>query len=140
MKFPDLQIALSEGGVGWVPMIYDRLGYVLSHSGVNLSSDWPWAEDPRDVLRRNFHFCTLEHASGAEHWAAIGIDRIMVEVDYPHADSSWPDTQASVAQVVGSLDAADVRKVTWENASRLYRHPVPAELQLPIVLADVGTH
>jgi hypothetical protein len=25
----------------------------------------------------------------------------------------------------------DVRKVTWENASHLFRHPVPPELQRP---------
>ena len=26
---------------------------------------------------------------------------------------------------------ADIRKVTWENASKLFRHPVPEELRLP---------
>jgi predicted TIM-barrel fold metal-dependent hydrolase len=132
VKFPDLQIALSEGGVGWVPMIHARLGYVMSHSGAALEGDWPWPDDPRDVLRRNFNFCSLEFESGADAWESIGIDHIMVEVDYPHADSSWPDTQASLLRVLSGLDAADVRKVTWENASRLYRHAVPADLRLPI--------
>jgi len=29
------------------------------------------------------------------------------------------------------LNDDEVRKVTWENASNLFRHPVPVELQLP---------
>ena len=32
-RFPTLQIAMSEGGIGWVPMLLDRLEYVMDHSG-----------------------------------------------------------------------------------------------------------
>ena len=31
-RFPDLKIAMSEGGVGWVNMLADRVDYVLDHS------------------------------------------------------------------------------------------------------------
>ena len=30
-KFPDLKIALSEGGIGWVPYFLERLDYVHEH-------------------------------------------------------------------------------------------------------------
>ena len=29
------------------------------------------------------------------------------------------------------LSDSEVRKITWENASRLFRHEVPAEMQVP---------
>ena len=61
----------------------------------------------------------------------IGIDHICIESDYPHADSTWPDTQAARAAGLADVTADEVRKVTWENASKLFRHPVPDELQLP---------
>ena len=32
-RHPDLAIALSEGGIGWVPMATNRLDYVLEHLG-----------------------------------------------------------------------------------------------------------
>ena len=33
LRFPGLNIAMSEGGIGWVPMLMDRADYVLKHSG-----------------------------------------------------------------------------------------------------------
>jgi hypothetical protein len=32
LRFPGLNVAMSEGGIGWVPMLLDRVDYVLSHS------------------------------------------------------------------------------------------------------------
>ena len=61
----------------------------------------------------------------------IGIDHICLESDYPHADSTWPDTQLRAADGLRDFTPAEVRKVTWENASKLFRHPVPTELQRP---------
>ena len=51
----------------------------------------------------------------------------MVESDYPHADSTWPDTQALLAERFAGLPDADVAKITHENAARLFRHPLPPE-------------
>ena len=131
IRFPQLQISLAEGGIGWVPMVLERMSYVLEHSGA-AQGEWQWSEHPRDVLRRSFNFCALEFSAQAESWRSIGIDRVMVETDYPHADSSWPDTQELIGKAVAGFSPAEVRRVTWQNASRLYRHPVPAELQLPV--------
>ena len=49
----------------------------------------------------------------------------MLESDYPHADSTWPDTQALLARRLEGLPEADVRKLTHENAANLFRHPPP---------------
>ena len=38
-RFPELHIALAEGGIGWVPMLIDRIDYVLDHSAVG-SEGW----------------------------------------------------------------------------------------------------
>jgi len=130
-RFPDLKIAFSEGGISWVPMLIDRITYVLDHSAVG-SHGW---DDPNvspvDALRRNFWFCTIDLGSTFALRDHIGIDHICMESDYPHADSTWPDTQRLAADGLDGVSDADIRKVTWENASKLFRHPVPEELRLP---------
>ena len=130
-RFPNIRIAFSEGGIGWVPMLIDRIDYVLDHSAVG-SHGW---DDPNlaptDAMRRNFWFCTIDIPTTMSLREHIGIDHICLESDYPHADSTWHDTQANAAAGLGDFSTAEVRKVTWENASNLVRHPVPTELQLP---------
>jgi predicted TIM-barrel fold metal-dependent hydrolase len=49
----------------------------------------------------------------------------MVESDYPHADSTWPDTQAVLAKVFEGLPDAEVHAMTHGNAAALFRHPLP---------------
>ncbi len=135
LRFPELRIACSEGGIGWVPMLLDRLEYVRRHSGVGTA--WPAGADvtPAEALRRNFWFCTIDIPSSMALRHHIGIDHIMIECDYPHADSTWPDTQAMAHAGLADLPPDEVRKITWENASTLFRHPVPPELQIPAVPA-----
>jgi predicted TIM-barrel fold metal-dependent hydrolase len=126
LRFPSLAVAMSEGGIGWVPMLIDRVDYVLSHSASGTeSSAWPSELLPSEVLRRNFWFCTIDDPSVIDVRHRIGIDHIMVESDYPHADSTWPDTQAVLQKTLGHLPDDELRKIAGGNAAGLFRHPLP---------------
>ena len=125
LRFPRLDVALSEGGIGWVPMLLDRLDYVMAHSGIGGAGVWDADITPSEAVQRNFWFCTIDDPSTLDARERIGVDHIMVESDYPHADSSWPDTQVLLETRLAGLAADDVRKITHENASRLFRHPLP---------------
>jgi len=126
LRFPGLSVAFSEGGIGWVPMLLDRVDYVLRHSASGTESvAWPSDLLPSDVLRRNFWFCTIDDPSVLALREHIGADHIMVESDYPHADSTWPDTQAVLAASMGHMPESEVRAMAAGNAARLFRHPLP---------------
>lgn len=130
VRFPDLRIAMSEGGIGWVAMLLDRLENVVDRSGYG--RDFGGGRNgsglrPADVLRRNFWFCTIDDPSTIDTRHAIGVDHVMVEVDYPHGDSTWPDTQEVIARAWGHLPVEDLRKLTHQNAARLYRWPLPPD-------------
>jgi predicted TIM-barrel fold metal-dependent hydrolase len=124
LRFPNLKIALAEGGIGWVAMYLDRLEYMENHSGA-FGNDWPaGAPSPAEVFQRNFYFCSLDDPStiGTRH--RIGVDKIMLEVDYPHADSTWPETQKIVHDTLGSLPEDEIEAITHGNAERLFRFPL----------------
>jgi predicted TIM-barrel fold metal-dependent hydrolase len=128
-RFPNLKICLSEGGIGWVPAVIDRLRHNVrkgDHFGT-------WARqgvsDPVAVLRRNFWFCFLEDPIALKVLADIGVERVMFEVDYPHADSSWPDSQARLDAQVRDLPSDHKCRVAWLNASELFQHRVPETVQ-----------
>jgi hypothetical protein len=46
-----------------------------------------------------------------------------------HCDSTSPQTQRTIYEQISGLPADIIRKVMWENASRLCRHPVPIAVQ-----------
>ena len=125
LRFPDIKIALSEGGIGWVPMILDRLDFLYDRPR---TSTWTESLSPSDVLQRNFWFATLWDPSIFALRERIGIDHIMLEVDYPHVDSTWPDTQDLVDEHLKGVPDNDVRKITCLNAAALYQHPLPDDL------------
>jgi predicted TIM-barrel fold metal-dependent hydrolase len=128
LRFPRLSIAMSEGGIGWVPMLMDRADYVLGHSAAGSESTaWPSTMRPSEVLRRNFWYCSIDDPSSVIMRDVIGTGHIMVESDYPHADSSWPDTQAVFAGNWGQLPDREQRAIAGGNAAQLFRHPLPEQ-------------
>jgi hypothetical protein len=77
------------------------------------------------VLRRNFWFCSIDDPSAMQVRDRIGVEHIMVESDYPHADSSWPDTQAVLGAALAGVPDAEVAAMTHGNAAGLFGHPLP---------------
>lgn len=125
VKHPNLKIAMSEGGIGWVAMLLDRLDNIVDRSGYALDTFGDLR--PAEVLKRNFWFCTIDDPSTIDTRHRIGVDHIMVETDYPHGDGTWPDTQALIADVWSHLPDDELRKICHENAAALYRHPLPED-------------
>jgi predicted TIM-barrel fold metal-dependent hydrolase len=124
VRYPTLKIAMSEGGIGWVAMLIDRVDNLMSRSGYGTG----WLDkncSPSDTLRRNFWFCMIDDPSTISTRGVIGVENILFESDYPHGDGTWPDTQQVIDDVLGTLPVEEIRKITHENAARLYRHPLP---------------
>ena len=128
VRFPDLKLCMSEGGIGWVAGLMDRLDHMLGYH--DMYGTWTGTDlTPAQVLARNFWFCAVEDPSAFVQRERIGVGNILLESDYPHCDSTWPNTQEIVHREIGDLPADDIRRITWANAAELYRHPVPAAVQ-----------
>jgi predicted TIM-barrel fold metal-dependent hydrolase len=127
VRFPELKICLSEGGIGWVAGLLDRLDHMLGYH--EMYGTWKSDLTPAEVMMRNFWFCAVEDPSSFGQRDRIGVENILLESDYPHCDSTWPRTQEIIHREIGHLPAEDIRKITWENASVLYDFPVPKAVQ-----------
>lgn len=124
-RYPDIKIVLSEAGISWVPMVIERL-----HRAYRQREAAPraWAgttDHPVDVLHRNFWFTSIEDPSSFHQLDLISEDHVMLEVDFPHTDSTWPESQELFRSELDFLPTATIRKICFENAAALYHHPEP---------------
>ena len=121
-EFPDLRVALSEGGTGWIPYFLDRLDrtYEMHHrwTGQDLGD-----LRPSDVFRRHILTCFIADPVGLVLRHDIGIDNICWEQDYPHSDSSWPNApeELHAAATRAGVPDDELNRITHENAMRWYR-------------------
>ena len=121
-EFPDLRVALSEGGTGWIPYFLDRLDRTYDMHRAWTGQDFG-DRLPSDVFREHILTCFIADPIGLKLRDDIGVDNMCWEQDYPHSDSSWPYAPEEFARVAAQYDVpdADVNKITHENAMRWYR-------------------
>ena len=50
----------------------------------------------------------------------LGTTNLMWSSDYPHGNSTWPESQQVVQDRLGHLPEATVHRLVWENACRLF--------------------
>jgi predicted TIM-barrel fold metal-dependent hydrolase len=120
--FPELRIAWSEGGIGWIPFYLDRCDRHY------LNQRWLGQEFggklPSEVFREHCLFCYITDPSALRLRDVIGVDNIALEADYPHSDCLWPDAPEfflDEMQQAGCTDA-EVEQICWQNASAFFRY------------------
>ena len=118
-QFPDMRIALSEGGTGWIPYFIDRLDRTYDMHHLWTGQDFG-DRLPSDVFREHFLTCFIADPVGIQLRDQIGVDNIAWECDYPHSDSSWPEAPEELARVAADVPDDDLYKIGFENACRWY--------------------
>jgi hypothetical protein len=135
-RMPDLKIALSEGNIGWMPYFLERAEQVVdkqrhwaattaiqlydSKGGSNNTADL-FKLDVRQVFLDHVYGCFIEETSGLKNLAILGEDNIMVETDYPHSDTTWPDCIGVAKKLVEGLPERTQYKILRGTAEKLFR-------------------
>jgi predicted TIM-barrel fold metal-dependent hydrolase len=118
-KFPGLKFVFSEGGIGWVPNALERADRMwLRHKSYNDFDEIL----PSQIFRQNMYLCMIEEPICLKYRDDIGVDKIMWECDYPHTDTTWPDSQQSADEVFEEAGCTDeeIEMITHGNAERVF--------------------
>lgn len=138
VRYPDLKLVLSEGGIGWIPAILERADYVFDRYGPRLKSGTGFGltgmgsvdpgefnrgsldVKPSELFRDHVFGCFIEDAHGASSIEKIGVGSVMAECDYPHGDSSWPKSRSLIRSQISHLSEADQLAILAGNAQRVF--------------------
>jgi alkylation response protein AidB-like acyl-CoA dehydrogenase/predicted TIM-barrel fold metal-dependent hydrolase len=120
-EYPDLRIALSEGGTGWIPYFLERVDRTFEMHSTWTLQDFG-GKLPSEVFREHFLTCFISDPLGVRLRHDIGIDNICWEADYPHSDSMWPGAPEELGLVLERCAVPDdeIDKMTHLNAMRWY--------------------
>ncbi|HEY1739963.1 MAG TPA: amidohydrolase family protein, partial [Acidimicrobiia bacterium] len=121
---PGLRLVLAESGIGWAPYFLSRMDGEWEELGSKL--DYAPAVAPSELVRRQV-MLTFEQEPLAEQFIPmVGADACMWASDYPHTDSTFPDSRDAIERTLGTLTSADRHKIVAANCARLYGFPEPA--------------
>lgn len=133
-RYPNLRIAMSESGIGWIPYFMERADYShKQHRAWTYSDQIFKGRMPSEVFRQHFQSCFIDDAYGLRNLDLIGENNATYEVDYPHSDAPWPNAPELLWKSAKILTDAQIDKVTYRNAMNWYsfdpfQHYARAEL------------
>jgi predicted TIM-barrel fold metal-dependent hydrolase len=117
-RHPGLTLVLAESGLGWLPYFLTRMD--SEWEALRERLDYAPAIPPSEHFRRQV-FATFEEEPNASRFVPmIGATSCMWASDYPHTDSTFPESQRAIADTLGSLSDADRQAIVATNCARLY--------------------
>jgi predicted TIM-barrel fold metal-dependent hydrolase len=119
VRFPQLKLAYSEGQIGWLPYILERADDVWREHRA-----WGGVKDivpepPSTYYYRHVFGCFFRDKHGIDSLEQVGLDNITFETDYPHTDSTWPESKQVAWSLVGHLPEDAIYKIIRGNAIRM---------------------
>jgi len=135
LKFPDLRVSLTEGGIGWIPYFLERCDYLYSYTSFWSGTDLG-GRQPSDIFNEHVYLCFVMDHVGVDNLNRMNVDNVMWECDYPHSTTTWPEGPEVAMKHLGHLPDDVINKITWENAARAYSYD-PFE-HIPREEATVG--
>ena len=118
-RHPNLKLAYSEAQMGWIPYALERAKSVWEQFRGWAFDPAVISEEPAFYFRRQIYACFFRDDFGLKNLEDIGVDNVVFETDYPHSDSTWPDTERFVREMTADLDDETLYKIIRGNAIKM---------------------
>jgi predicted TIM-barrel fold metal-dependent hydrolase len=119
IEFPKLKLAYSEGQIGWIPYALERADTVWEQHDSWQHSKETIPEPPSTYYYGRVFGCFTADHHGLHSLAEVGEDNICFETDYPHTDTTWPNSKEYVEKMLADFDDDLAYKVLRGNAIRM---------------------
>ena len=117
-RHPELKVVSVEGQIGWIPFWKYYLDHAYEkhrwHRNVHFD------ELPSYYIDRQVFYTFMEDPPGIEVRHRCGVDRIMWSNDYPHSETTWPNSQKIIDETFENVPAAEIRRIVRDNCVDLY--------------------
>jgi predicted TIM-barrel fold metal-dependent hydrolase len=119
-RFPELRIVSAENDTGWIAHFMYRIDHMYGKFGT-MREETKLQMKPSDYVRRNIWATFQDDAIGPMTYKYFGENNYMWASDFPHTDSTWPNSLKVIQQDFNGVPEEVTRKIVFDNAARLYQ-------------------
>jgi predicted TIM-barrel fold metal-dependent hydrolase len=117
-RHPKLRVVIAEGGIGWLAYWLERVDHVFEKQRYWANSKLE--EKPSTYFHRQIYATFEEDLAGMRTYDLVGAANILWSSDYPHSDTTYPNSRRAIDEHLGPLPTADREAIVWRNAARVY--------------------
>jgi predicted TIM-barrel fold metal-dependent hydrolase len=123
-RHPNLTLAIVEFELAWVPHVLSAMDYTYRERHDEAIVRFKDGLIPSDFFHRNVVLSFQEDAIGIRLRDVIGVDNMMWGSDYPHSESTFPQSRKILAEILAGVPADEQAKIAGGNTARVYRFDV----------------
>jgi predicted TIM-barrel fold metal-dependent hydrolase len=117
-RFPDLKLASIESGVGW-------FGFVANYMDETWHKQRYWVDsklehEPSYYMERNIYGSFIHDRAGILMRDLKGAGNIMWSSDYPHSETTYPDSLAKIEELFEGVPEEDKKEILGGRAKKLF--------------------
>jgi predicted TIM-barrel fold metal-dependent hydrolase len=114
---PKLKIISVENDIGWMPNYLKRMEWY----GYRFAPRYPqWTENPVETWKRQVYATFQDDIPGVRCRDLIGVENLMWGSDYPHFDSTWPNSREYIARNFEGVPQEEQDLILGGNMIRVY--------------------
>jgi len=117
-RYPKLKIVTVENECGWLPFMVQQWDYYYRRfRDVNPP---PITKDPSEFVRDQVYSCFFNDSVCGHNLEWWGQNNVMWSNDFPHPNSTWPNSLKIIQRDLGHLPLETQTKVLAANVCKLY--------------------
>ena len=117
-RFPTLRFGSIESGVGWMAWMAQYMDDIFHNQRHWLQLDLK--HEPSFYMDQNVYGSFIRDPVGVLNRNLPGGRNIMWSTDYPHSETTWPDSLKVMDQYFGGISEAERKPIVHDNAMRFY--------------------
>lgn len=125
-RYPKLKVVSVENEIGWMPFWLGQCDKAFKRH--RHSERLSIHKLPSEYFERQVYATFFNDHVGGRLFSWWGADNCMWSNDYPHQNSTWPNSRDIIARDMAHLPPADKAKLLNANVVRLYNLTVPARV------------
>ncbi|HWB47791.1 MAG TPA: amidohydrolase family protein [Stellaceae bacterium] len=119
-RHPRLMLAIVEFELSWAPNVVTSMDYTYRERHGEALYRFKDGMVPSDFFRRNVVLSFQEDAIGIRLRDVIGVDNMMWGSDYPHSESTFPESRRILSDILAGVPAEEQAKIVGGNTARVY--------------------